>query len=115
MMDFWIEEPLAEPLVRGPRLGFNDNLVDNITILRQLGETDSLTILPFQVGLGLRKRDLIIAYIADIADPNVVREVSSRIKKIDVDHIRIRYKRCEKTVVKYKSQSPSRQNRFLGD
>ncbi|ASJ53794.1 hypothetical protein BP422_09655 [Brevibacillus formosus] len=81
-----IGEPLAEPLVRGPRLGFNENLVDNITILRQLGETDSLTILPFQVGVRSR-RDLIIAYIADIADPNVVREVSSRIENIDFDHI----------------------------
>ncbi|SDK60131.1 spore germination protein, partial [Aneurinibacillus migulanus] len=40
----------------------------------------------FQVG-ERAKKELIIAYIKDIADPGLVKEVKKRIKKIDIDNV----------------------------
>ncbi|WP_409346299.1 spore germination protein [Paenibacillus sp. MBLB4367] len=79
-----MEEPVSESLVRGPRIGFNENINDNIALLRQYGENRKLTVLNFQVGSRI-KRELAVAYIEDIANPELVDEVIKRIRKIDMD------------------------------
>lgn len=69
-----IEEPLSEALVRGPRTGFTEELSTNTALLRQQGKNDQLTLQRFEVGTRLKKeKDLIIAYMNDIADPKVVK------------------------------------------
>lgn len=81
-----IEEPVSEALVRGPRVGFTESLRDNTSILRGNGEIENLTFVNFRVGRTLKK-DLVVAYIKGIVDPDLVQEVETRIKKIDLDHI----------------------------
>lgn len=81
-----IEEPVSEALVRGPRVGFTESLSDNTSLLRQHGDTHSLSIINFQVGK-LTKKELVIAYIEDIADQNLIEEVKNRIKKINIDDV----------------------------
>lgn len=81
-----IEEPVSEPLVRGPRAGFTESLRDNTSLLRGNGEIKNLTFLNFQVG-ERAKKDLVVAYIEGIADPELVQEVQKRIMKIDLDNI----------------------------
>ncbi|WP_259391678.1 spore germination protein [Paenibacillus sp. 1011MAR3C5] len=81
-----IEEPVSEALVRGPRLGFTETLCDNTALLRQQGENANLSFIKFQVGQRTKK-ELVIAYIKDIADPDLIEEVKKRIKKIDVDDV----------------------------
>ncbi|MFD0829442.1 spore germination protein [Neobacillus sp. M.A.Huq-85] len=81
-----IEEPVSEALVRGPRVGFTESLRDNTSILRGNGEVENLTFVNFRVGRTLKK-DLVVAYIKGIVDPDLVQEVEMRIKKIDLDHI----------------------------
>lgn len=81
-----IEEPSSEPLVRGPRLGFTESLSDNTALLRQHGDNNSLSIIKFQVG-ERSKKELVIAYIKDMADPALVEEVQKRIKKINIDDV----------------------------
>lgn len=81
-----IEEPGSETSVRGPRLGFTENLNSNTAILRQHGENQKLFLLNVQVGERVRKR-LVIAYIKDIADPNLVEEVKHRIAQINIDDV----------------------------
>lgn len=81
-----IEEPVSEALVRGPRVGFTESLRDNTSILRGNGEIENLTFVNFRVGRTLKK-DLVVAYIKGIVDPDLVQEVEMRIKKIDLDHI----------------------------
>jgi spore germination protein len=73
-----IEEPISEALVRGPRAGFNENLSDNTANLRRHGENDSLAFISMHVGTRAKKQ-LIIAYIKDIADPELVEEVRLRV------------------------------------
>ncbi|WP_397314172.1 spore germination protein [Peribacillus frigoritolerans] len=81
-----VEEPVSEALVRGPRIGFTESLVDNTSFLRSSGEIESLSLVQFQVGKQ-SKKDLVVAYIKDIVDPELVQEVENRIKKIDIDSV----------------------------
>jgi spore germination protein len=81
-----VGEPASESFVRGPRLGFNENISDNIALLRQHGENDSLSISTITVGQRVKK-DLVIAYINDIANEDLVAEVRKRIEKINFDNL----------------------------
>lgn len=81
-----IKEPLSEALVRGPRTGFTEELSTNTALLRQQGKNDQLTLQRFEVGTRLKK-DLIIAYMNDIAEPKVVEEVRKRVRGIEIDHL----------------------------
>lgn len=81
-----VEEPPSEVLVRGPRLGFNESLVDNMTLLRQQGENKKLTFIHRRVGKRVQ-REMVLAYIEDIADKQLVTEVLDRISKIDIDDV----------------------------
>ncbi|PGY07940.1 spore germination protein [Bacillus sp. OV166] len=81
-----IEEPVSEALVRGPRVGFTESLSDNTSFLRGNGEIDNLSLVKFQVGKR-SKKDLVVAYIKEIVDPELVQEVEKRIKKIDLDNV----------------------------
>lgn len=81
-----LEEPASETLVRGPRIGFNENLRDNIAYLRQHGENDGLSITRIEVGQRVKK-DLAIAYINDIANADLVEEVQKRIGNMDIDNV----------------------------
>lgn len=80
-----IEEPVSETLVRGPRVGFTEALSDNTALLRGNGKIDNLSMIKYQVGTRVKK-DLVVAYITDIADTDLVQEVERRIQRIDIDH-----------------------------
>ncbi|WP_354481370.1 spore germination protein [Paenibacillus sp. PvP094] len=79
-----VEEPLSEALLRGPRIGFTESLSDNTGVLRRYGSNQSLFIQKYEVGTRIKK-DLVIAYIEDIANADIVAEVKKRIEKLDVD------------------------------
>ncbi|EPY10808.1 MULTISPECIES: spore germination protein [Paenibacillus] len=81
-----VDEPPSEVLVRGPRLAFNECLVDNMTLLRQQGENKKLTFIHRRVGTRVQ-REMVLAYIEDIADKQLVTDVLDRISKIDIDDV----------------------------
>ncbi|MDC7722163.1 spore germination protein [Priestia megaterium] len=81
-----IEEPVSEALVRGPRIGFTESLSDNTSLLRGSGDIENLSLVKFQVGKR-SKKDLVVAYIKEVVNPELVEEVEKRIKKIDLDNI----------------------------
>ncbi|WP_082389359.1 spore germination protein [Lysinibacillus sp. ZYM-1] len=81
-----IEEPISEAVVRGPRVGFTEKLSDNTALLRQQGENQQLSILQMGVGKRVKKR-LVIAYMDEIVDPELVEEVKKRIQTIDLDNL----------------------------
>ena len=80
------QEPPSEILVRGPRLGFNESICNNTTLLRQHGQNKILTITQLRVGQRVTK-ELVIAYVEDIADEKLVQEVRERIERINLDDI----------------------------
>lgn len=79
-----IEEPSSEVLVRGPRVGFTESLMDNMALLRQHGVNQNLTLISFQVGNQVQK-ELVVAYMKNIANEELVEEVKRRIQTIDID------------------------------
>ncbi|SFA89513.1 spore germination protein [Bacillus sp. cl95] len=81
-----MEEPPSEALVRGPRLGFIENLSDNTALLRRYGKDQNLTIINFQVG-ERSKKELVITYMKDIANDDLIEEVKERISKINIDDV----------------------------
>ena len=81
-----ISDPLNESAVRGSREGFVENLETNISILRRKIKDKNLTIENFKVGRR-SQTSLVIAYIDDIVDKNVLIEVRKRIISIDVDFV----------------------------
>jgi len=81
-----IEEPLSEGLLRGPRVGFTEILSDNTAIQRRHGKNESLELIKFQVGTRAKK-DLVVAYMNDIVNSELLEEVSRRIEAINMDYL----------------------------
>ncbi|MNO70207.1 Spore germination protein B1 [compost metagenome] len=80
-----ITEPTSEALLRGPRIGFTEQLSENTSMLRRQGSTENLEMTMFEVGNYL-KRNLVIAYMKDIVNPDLLQEVKQRISKMDMDY-----------------------------
>ncbi len=81
-----IEEPADERILKGPREGFNEVALFNISLLRRRLLTFNLITEQIRVG---RRTDtaVYILYLKDVAKKEIVNEVINRIKKIDIDGI----------------------------
>jgi spore germination protein len=79
-----MEEPQSESMVRGPRIGFIENLSHNTALIRRLAKTDSLAITSYQIGERVKK-EVAIAYISDIVDPELLEKVKRRVTRIKID------------------------------
>lgn len=81
-----VEEPQSEVLVRGPRIGFIENLEKNTALLRERANDSNLVIQ--KVSIGTRnKKSAALVYVRDIADPKLVEDVLSRMAEIKMDDI----------------------------
>ena len=80
------QEPNTEPVIRGPRLGFVENLFINLTLLRQYIHTPQLKIVKYTLG-EVTQTDVAIAYIENIAPANVVEEAKKRVSSIRIDSV----------------------------
>lgn len=81
-----LEEPVSESLLRGPRLGFSEVLSENTSLLRRQGFSEQLEMKSYRVGTRLQ-RDLVVAYMKDIVNPDLLQEVTARLNKMDADFI----------------------------
>lgn len=81
-----VTEPPTETVLKGPREGFVEEIKTNISLIRRRLKTPKLRIKQFKVGK-YSNSVVMIAYIDGIADPHVVRQISDRINKIDIDGI----------------------------
>lgn len=81
-----IEEPQTESIIRGPRIGFTEDLRTNTAMIRRRIKEPNLVFDTFQIGRRARRK-VILAYIADIVHPDLVKEVVRRINSIDIDDI----------------------------
>ncbi|MDH6368947.1 spore germination protein [Paenibacillus sp. PastF-3] len=81
-----ITEPTSEALLRGPRIGFTEVLSENTSMLRRQGLNKHLEMQRFEVGSEIKK-NLVIAYMKNIVNPDLLQEVKDRISKIDMDFI----------------------------
>ncbi len=81
-----IESPQSEGVIRGPRDSFIEVLNHNLMLIRRRLRDPNLVFERIQVGTR-GKNDIIITYISDIANSDLINEVRSRLEKIEIDVI----------------------------
>ncbi|MDQ0156389.1 spore germination protein [Robertmurraya andreesenii] len=90
------EEPDIERVVRGSRDGYVETLVFNTALTRRRVRDKTLRMEYMQVGRR-SKTDVVISYIEDIADPDMVKELKDSLAKIDTDGVPM----AEKSIEEY--------------
>lgn len=90
------QEPDIERVVRGSKDGYVETLVFNTTLTRRKVRDRSLRMEFMQVGRR-SKTDVVICYIEDITDVELVENIKKSLEKIDTDGIPM----AEKTVEEY--------------
>lgn len=81
-----LDEPSSEPVIRGPRVGFIENIHKNIGLIRALIKTPRLKMESFTLG-ELSQTQVVITYIVGIASDSVIDEVRLRVSGIQIDGI----------------------------
>lgn len=81
-----ISEPTTDISLRGPREGFVENLDTNISIMRRRIKDKNLKIHKFSIGRRSHS-NLVIMFIDDIADKELLKNMEEKINKIDKDYV----------------------------
>ncbi|WP_391122818.1 spore germination protein [Psychrobacillus sp. L3] len=86
----WVErgvtEPTAQSVVRGPREGFSENLRINTALVRRIIKDPNLWMESKVIGKR-SKTNIAVMYIKGVAKDDIVKEVNSRLDRIDIDGI----------------------------
>jgi stage V sporulation protein AF len=90
------QEPDTERVVRGSRDGFVETIVFNTALTRRRIRDRTLRMEFMQVGRR-SKTDIVICYIGDIADPDMVEQLKEAMSNIDTDGLPM----AEKTIEEF--------------
>lgn len=81
-----VTEPPSENVVRGPRIGFNEDLGVGLALLRRRIKCPSLKVKYLEVGRQTRTK-IAVTYLEDVANAELVDEVIDRIEEIEIDGV----------------------------
>ncbi len=81
-----VMEPPTATVVKGPREGFVENLVTNLSLLRRRLATTKLRFDDYEIGQYSRTK-VVVAYIDGLTHPDVVKKVTKKIEKINIDGV----------------------------
>jgi spore germination protein len=81
-----VSEPTSERAIKGSRAGFVEGLKSNIALLRNVIKDPNLKVRISPIGLRSRT-NVAIVYLANLANPEVVDEVRSRLDSVDIDRV----------------------------
>jgi len=81
-----IEEPPNEPLLKGPREGFTEPILFNITLLRRKVRNKDLIIEYFQLGQ-VSQTTCCICYIKGCAKEHILKELRRRLESVKIDGV----------------------------
>ncbi|MBO7742973.1 spore germination protein [Paenibacillus sp. MWE-103] len=81
-----VEEPSTESAIRGPREGFVEDLIRNLSLIRKRVKSDKLVFEPMVVGTET-KTIVCLAYMRGIASDRLVDEFRARLRAIQTDSI----------------------------
>ncbi|MEG6522628.1 spore germination protein [Desulfotomaculum sp. 1211_IL3151] len=80
------QEPDLEKVVRGPRDGFVETVLMNTLLIRRRLRDPRLRNEVMQIGTR-SKTDVVISYIEDVTNPDLVKTIKDRLQKIKIDGI----------------------------
>ncbi|WP_370295341.1 spore germination protein [Rossellomorea marisflavi] len=92
-------EPDTEKVVRGSRDGYVENIIVNTALTRRRIRDPRLRFEIFRIG-ERSKTDISIAYIEDVADPNLIEIVKQELQNIKIDGLTMADKTIEEFLVK---------------
>lgn len=81
-----IEEPENERVLSGPREGFNESLVQNLSMVRRKLRTNELKLKYLTLGRVTKTR-LCVCYIDKIVNKKILEELYRRLNSIDIDAV----------------------------
>ncbi len=79
-------EPPTSPVIMGPREGFTEDLKTNLSLLRRRFHSADLVLDSMFVGQ-VTKTKVVLAYIDNIVDKRIVKEIKKKLEKIKIDGI----------------------------
>ncbi|MGX1263891.1 stage V sporulation protein AF [Rossellomorea marisflavi] len=92
-------EPDTEKVVRGSRDGYVENIIVNTALTRRRIRDPRLRFEIFRIG-ERSKTDISVAYIEDVADPNLIEIVKQELESIKIDGLTMADKTIEEFLVK---------------
>ena len=81
-----VTEPEAEKVLSGPREGFTETLLSNLSMIRRRLKTNKLKMRYYTVGRETQTQ-LAIAYLDGIVNENILKELYRRLDTIDIDGV----------------------------
>ncbi|AGT31954.1 spore germination protein KA [Geobacillus genomosp. 3] len=81
-----IEEPQTQIAIRGPREGFTESLRTNTAMIRRRIKNPNLWLETMQIGT-VTQTDVAIMYVKGIANDEIIEEVKTRLRRIDIDSV----------------------------
>ncbi|MGM0879802.1 MAG: spore germination protein [Bacillota bacterium] len=81
-----IDQPATEQVIRGPREGFIEPIGTNIGLIRYRLQSTDLRIQTMEIGRRT-KSTVAVFYMEGITNPDLLKEVNSRLSKIDIDAV----------------------------
>ncbi|WP_077213861.1 spore germination protein [Bacillus dakarensis] len=93
------QEPDTEKVIRGSRDGFVENIIINTAITRRRIRDERLRFEILKVG-ERSKTDIAIAYIKDVANPDLINIIRKELNAIEIDGLTMADKAVEEFIVK---------------
>lgn len=81
-----IKEPSSERVVRGPKEGFNEAIMTNLTLIRRKIRSSHLKFRFRELGTRTKTK-ICICYIEDLARKEIITELNKRLDDIEIDGI----------------------------
>ncbi|MGD8191358.1 spore germination protein [Brevibacillus ginsengisoli] len=81
-----ISEPTTQVVIRGPKDSFNESIATNISLIRRRIKSPNLWLDTMRVGR-VTQTSVAIMYIKGIVNDDLVREITQRIKGIEIDGV----------------------------
>lgn len=84
--DRGVQEPSSQTVVRGPKDGFTETLRTNTALIRRKIKDKNLWIEQMKIGQKT-KTDIAVVYLKGVANEGVIKELRTRLNRINVDAI----------------------------
>ena len=81
-----LTEPSGEQILSGPRDGFNESIMTNLSLVRRRVRSNNLKMKYYTFGRQTNTKAC-ICYIDGIADNNILNDLYNRLSKIDIDGV----------------------------
>ncbi|HBA64382.1 MAG TPA: spore germination protein [Lachnospiraceae bacterium] len=100
-----VEEPDKDKSLRGSRDGFVETIVFNTALIRRRIRDPHLVMKMLEVGESSRS-DVVLGYMEDRVDPELLQNLMSRIEKLEVDDLRMNQQSLAEALFKRKWYNP---------